>query len=119
MDLLGVLNQVVQNNTEGQKLTDLAIGTVTSANPLQIQIDPQMPPLPAEVLLLADSVVERTEDVIIEPWLKTALEGADIPVTDEVIGTVTVQHGLEEGEKVLMLRVLKGQQYIVLSRVGG
>jgi hypothetical protein len=61
-----------------------------------------MPPLPAEVLLLTDAVKERVEDV---------LDG------DTVIGTVTVQHGLETGDKVLMLRVLKGQQFIVLSKV--
>jgi hypothetical protein len=102
MDLLQVINQVIQNNTEAQKLTDLAIGTVTSTDPLKIQTRVEMPPLPAEVLLLTDAVKERVEDV---------LDG------DTVIGTVTVQHGLETGDKVLMLRVLKGQQFIVLSKV--
>lgn len=102
MDLLTVINQVIQNNTEAQKLTDLSIGTVTSTNPLKIQTRIEMPPLPAEVLLLTDAVKERVEDV---------LDG------DTVIGTVTVQHGLETGDKVLMLRVLKGQQFIVLSKV--
>jgi hypothetical protein len=102
MDLLAVINQVIQNNTEAQKLTDLSIGTVTSTNPLKIQTRIEMPPLPAEVLLLTDAVKERVEDV---------LDG------DTVIGTVTVQHGLETGDKVLMLRVLKGQQFIVLSKV--
>ena len=102
MDLLTVINQVIQNNTEAQKLTDLSIGTVTSTNPLKIQTRIEMPPLPAEVLLLTDAVKERAEDV---------RDG------DTVIGTVTVQHGLETGDKVLMLRVLKGQQFIVLSKV--
>ena len=63
MDLIEVINQIIQNNTEAQKLTDLAIGTVTSASPLKIQINPNMPPLPAEVLLLTDSVKEHTEPV--------------------------------------------------------
>ena len=102
MDLLTIINQIIQNNTEAQKLTDLAIGTVTSTDPLKIQTRVEMPPLPAEVLLLTDAVKERVEDV---------LDG------DTVIGTVTVQHGLETGDKVLMLRVLKGQQFIVLSKV--
>jgi hypothetical protein len=103
MDLLGVINQVVQNNTEAQKLTDLSIGTVTSADPLEIQTRIDMPPLPSEVLLLTDAVKERIEDVTNS--------------NDEVIGTVTVQHGLEAGDKVLMLRVMKGQQFIVLSKL--
>lgn len=103
MDLLSVINQVIQNNTEAQKLTDLSIGTVTSKSPLKIQTRIDMPPLPAEVLLLTDSVKERVEDVTND--------------NDEVIGSVTVQHGLEAGDKVLMLRVLKGQQFIVLSKI--
>jgi len=103
MDLLQVINQVIQNNTEAQKLTDLSIGTVTSKSPLQIQTRVDMPPLPAEVLLLTDAVKKRVEDVI----------DAD----EQVIGKVTVQHGLETGDKVLMLRVLKGQQFIVLSKI--
>lgn len=103
MDLLAVLNQAIQNNTEAQKLTDLAIGTVTSKSPLKIQTRVDMPPLPAEVLLLTDSVKERVENVI--------------DSNEQVIGTVTVQHALETGDKVLMLRVLKGQQFIVLSKI--
>ena len=103
MDLLTIINQIIQNNTEAQKLTDLSIGTVTSTDPLKIQTRVEMPPLPAEVLLLTDAVKERVEDVL--------------NANDEVIGTVKVQHGLETGDKVLMLRVLKGQQFIVLSKV--
>ena len=103
MDLLAVINQVIQNNTDAQKFTDLAIGTVTSISPLAIQTRIDMPPLPAEVLLLTDAVKERVEDVL--------------DSSDQVIGTVKVQHGLEAGDKVLMLRVLKGQQFIVLSKI--
>ena len=56
MDLLAVLNQAIQNNTEAQKLTDLAIGTVTSKSDLTIQTRVDLPPVPAEVLLLTESV---------------------------------------------------------------
>lgn len=117
MDLLQVINQVVQNNTEAQKLTDLSIGTVTQKSPLEIQTRIDMPPLPAEVLLLTDNVKKREEDVKIKPWFKTALETAGITVSDDVIGKVEVQHELKKGDKVLMLRVLKGQQFIVLSKI--
>lgn len=83
MDLLSVVNQIVQNNLAAQQLTDLVIGTVTSADPLEIQISPDMPPFPKEVLLL----------------------------------TETVDGHLSKDDKVLMLRVMRGQQFIVLSHV--
>ena len=83
MDLLSVVNQIVQNNLAAQQLTDLVIGTVTQKEPLEIQISPDMPPFPKEVLLL----------------------------------TETVNNHLKKDDKVLMLRVMKGQQFIVLSHV--
>ena len=117
MDLLSVINQVIQTNTEAQKLTDLSIGTVTKANPVEVQINQSMPPLPSEVLLLTDTVKKREEDVKIEVWFKSALEAKGITVSNDVIGKVEVQHDLKKGDKVLMLRVMKGQQFIVLSKL--
>jgi hypothetical protein len=117
MDLLGVINQVIQNNMDAQQLTDLAIGTVTKASPIEIQINPNMPPLPEAVLLLSDNVKKRVEDVKIESWFKSALEAKDITVSNDVIGKVEVQHDLKKGDKVLMIRVMKGQQFIVLSKI--
>ena len=50
--------------------------------------------------ILTSNVIERTEQV---------KGGAG--------GTVTVTEGLKAGDKVLLLRVQKGQQFIVLSKI--
>ena len=112
MELIEVINTIIQNNTEAQKLTDICIGTVTSTAPLEIQINPNMPPLPEEALLLCEAVREIEEDVMITPEFAAELE-----TETEIIGTVKRGVALEQGDKVIMLRVLKGQQFIVLSRV--
>ena len=116
MDLLDVINSIIQTNTEAQKLTDISIGTVTSADPLEVQISPNMPPLPSEVLLLCESVQEKEYDVKISDSFRALLESHYITVSDEVIGKYK-RDPLAVGDKLIMLRVLKGQQFIILSKV--
>lgn len=98
-ELLNVVQMIVQDTMEGIKLTDLAMGTVISAAPLLIQIDAAMPPLSEKALLLTDTVKAKT-----------------VQVQGGGGGTVELSKGLAAGDKVLMLRVSKGQRYIVLSK---
>ncbi|MBQ1294771.1 MAG: DUF2577 domain-containing protein [Clostridiales bacterium] len=102
MDLLDVINSIIQTNTDAQKLTDIVIGTVVTADPLSIQITPTLI-LPAEVLILCESVQEKEYEVM------------DVTLTN-VIGKYK-REALAVDDKVIMLRVLKGQQFIVLSKV--
>ena len=76
-DLLGVLQQIMQENQQAMKPTELAFGTVVSVGPLSILVDNTAEPKPEAGLILTDSVVDR----------------------------------------VVMLRVQRGQRYIVLSKV--
>lgn len=115
MDLIDVINSIIQENTKAQKPTELAIGTVTSDSPLEIQINPNMPPLPEAVLLLCESVQEKEYEVEPTTAFTSALATKEI-TCPSVIGTIQ-RDALTVGEKVIMLRVLKGQQYIVLSRI--
>ena len=94
-ELLGVLQEIVKNYVNAIKMTDKATGTVIKTSPLTIQTDTSLPPL-----ILTSNVIERTE-----------------PVKGGAGGTVTVTEGLKAGDKVLLLRVQKGQQFIVLSKI--
>lgn len=82
-ELVGVIQQIVQNTIEAMKLTDKATGTVLSASPISIQTDVTMQTIPAAALLMTDAVRGR----------------------------------LTAGDRVLMLRVQKGNQYIILSKI--
>lgn len=82
-ELVGVIQQIVQNTIEAMKLTDKATGTVLSASPISIQTDVTMQTIPAAALLMTDAVRGR----------------------------------LTAGDQVLMLRVQKGNQYIILSKI--
>ena len=93
MELIDTINKIVKNNLDAQKPTELAIGTVTAVSPLSITTSANLPPIPAEAIILTDSVKER------------------------VVSGITVQEDLAVNDTVIMLRVMHGQQYIVLSKV--
>ena len=99
-DLLGVLQQIMQENQQAMKPTELAFGTVVSVGPLSILVDNTAEPKPETGLILTDSVVARSAKV---QW------GSG--------GTVVINPGLSAGDRVVMLRVQRGQRYIVLSKV--
>ena len=98
-ELAAVIQRIVQDTVGAMKMTDMATGTVVSADPLSIQPDVSMPPLPAAALVLTDMVRERI-----------------VPVRGGM-GNVMVREGLKPGDKVLMMRVQRGNKYIVLSKI--
>lgn len=98
-ELVGVIQQIVQNTIEAMKMADKATGIVESVSPLRVKIDSSIQSVPSAALLLTDTVRERVVPV----------QGGQ--------GTVTVREGLKEGDRVLMLKVQNGQQYIILSRI--
>ena len=98
-ELVGVIQQIVQNTIEAMKMAAKATGTVESVSPLRVKIDSSIQSVPSAALLLTDTVRERVVPV----------QGGE--------GTVTIREGLKEGDRVLMLKVQNGQQYIILSRI--
>ena len=100
-DLLGVLQQIIQNNMQGMKLTDLCFGTVATADPVTITLEGTMQPIPAAAIVLCDAVKARS-----------------VTVTDSggYTATVPLSTALTVGERVIMLRCANGQRFVVLSR---
>lgn len=104
MDLCEVIQRIVQENIEAQKPTDIAAGTVVSTSPLKISVSVELPPLSEDDLILTEAVKAWDETVIIE-------------YSGSIPQTATIHHnGLNIGDKVVMIRVSKGQRFIVLSR---
>ena len=113
MNLSDVLHQMMQESQAAAQPTDLRLGTVTKAEPLEISINPQMAPLQRSVLYLTESVVEKTLRGGPEGMICSE-NGADLPAQG---GTAALNRGLQVGDKVLLLRVQSGQKFIVLSRI--
>lgn len=134
MELRDILQQMIQENTRAGQPTDLRIGTVTKADPLEITINTQMAPLRAGVLLLTECVVEKKfpilqhtheihdtatgggscDPALLESQIICQEFGQALPVEN---GYIILNRALAVGDEVILLRVQNGQRFIVLSRV--
>lgn len=166
MELADVMRQMMQESMEGYGLSDMTIGTVTSAKPLAVKIRDGMADIPQAAIRLTAAVIEKkipvlkhehitkgfrhdhalpdfshnhtteegeTGPALEDSWqTETALDqdeftsderlkeircyedGKPLPVKD---GYIILNRALEAGDKVLMIRVMRGQQFIILSRV--
>lgn len=101
MTLLDVVQQIVKSCLDSAQLTDMAVGTVTSASPLEITIDVQQAALREEVLIVLDPVESSS----------------DFPTISGVLNCRWGSSSFSVGDKVLLLSVLHGQKYLVISRL--
>lgn len=136
MELAEVLYLFAQDAMKNGGLTDLTIGTVTGVNPLEITTKVAMAPLRQQVLFLTEPVIEKkipilqhnhvihdtytgggeSEDNLLKNAIVCYEDGKALPVQN---GYIILNRALEVGDKVLLLRVMGGKRFIVLSRVFG
>jgi hypothetical protein len=99
--LLDCIQRIVNNVLNDRELTDYTTGTVTSVSPLEITLSGTMLPIKRAVIKLTQAVSDYQVDITIDGTRQTA----------------TIHNGLRVGDKVILLRVLNGQNFIVLSKV--
>jgi hypothetical protein len=140
------LHDLIENHMNAAGLTDLVIGTVFTVSPLTIEITPDFI-VDTDVLYLTEAVTERKIDLshthefphthidtqggtsVSQSTTTTAGDGTlvlnpvDASPTPSYSQGSTYQQsgiinpGLAKGDAVLMLRIMAGQAYLVLSRV--
>jgi len=94
--LVGVIKQASMGAMEAGSPVQVRIGTVNSLSPLTVTVDQRFA-LTSEFLILTAAA---------EP-LKMTVGGVEY----------IVREGLQVGDKVILLRVQGGQQYVVLDKV--
>ncbi len=126
-NLVESMKQAAVEAIETAKPVKLVFGLVQSVNPLKIFVDSKIL-LSEEFLILSRNVtdyeltmdVEHQVGIGVEPYEppepKVAVEPAHIhDYTGEKV--FKVKNALQEGEKVVMIQMQGGQQYLVLDRV--
>lgn len=128
MELRDVLQQMMDENRAASQPSELKIGTVTGADPLEITINTSMAPLRAGVLILTEPVIEKKIPILqhthggqvpadlLQSSIICQEDSEGLPVEG---GYIILNEGLKAGDTVVLMRVQNGQKFIVLSRAYG
>lgn len=113
--MMQIIKQAAIEAVEQNSPMTVAYGTVTKANPLEINVEQRMN-IKGDMILLTSNVTDKEVEVEVND--KTE-EGGTEPHIHNYKGAKKHIHkkGLKAGEKVLLLRIQGGQKYIVLDRL--
>lgn len=125
-NLLQELRGVVADQMGSFGLAEYYVGTVTQESPLQIQISDREF-LDEDELILTEQVLLKQLDLTHVHQILGETDGAGGPAmhshhidfdSQESLTTfITITEGLKVGDFVHMLSVMRGQKFIVLSKV--
>lgn len=142
--MVELIKKAAVEAVEASKPAGIVFGTVVAVNPLKISVEQKLP-LEEEDLILTDNVIDYdTELSFNDPTIEQLVKVGDNPIAKNAILTknpqtptetttpvilegqlkfmnkikhkITIYNALKIGERVLMLRVQGGQQYVVLNR---
>lgn len=118
-DLLNTIKQASMAAMSASNPAAVMFGEVSNTNPLEVVVDQRFT-LPADFLLVPESLIhfeialnhshEYTDDS--GSGSGTKQTGNALPAEP-----IVIRRGLESGDKLILLRVQGGQQYVILDRV--
>ncbi|WP_317853921.1 DUF2577 domain-containing protein [Chakrabartyella piscis] len=109
--MVDVIKQLAMDAIGSTSFADICVGVVTSASPLQIQLEEGMV-LEERFLILSKNVTEHEETGTLYSQTTNgyAIQNAYLMVRSLALTT---------GEQVILMKANGGQTYVVLDRVGG
>lgn len=121
--LLTAIQRIAVKAVNAGSPSDYCIGTVISADPLEIQLDQQEETLTEDFLILTDLVRDFSVDITVSHQTQNRSGGSG----DAAYAShnhaysgrkkITVHNALAVGESVILIRQAGGQEFIVLSRI--
>lgn len=118
-DLLAVLKQAATDAYKAGNPMAVIFGEVRNIKPLEVIVDQRFT-LTAAFLIVPESLVHYEIDLRHDhKYIDTSDSGTTNRTTEPALPDkpIVIRRGLEVGDKVLLLRVQGGQQYVILDRV--
>ncbi|WP_240415663.1 DUF2577 domain-containing protein [Paenibacillus periandrae] len=116
--ILNIIKQAGSGAVEAGNPVNILFGNVTSSNPLEVNVDQRFT-LSEDFLIIPESLTAFTIELNHQHSYQDAGAGGDgTRSTDTALmEPIVIRRGLEAGDKVLLVRMQGGQQFIVLDRV--
>lgn len=103
MSLASTIRMIVKNYCDNLKLSDVVYGTIKSIDPISIQLDSYVDTFPSSFFSVPSHLLECERVVTISG----------------VEQTIEFDSYLHEGDRVVLVKGLGGQKYIVVGKVDG
>ncbi|MNW45952.1 hypothetical protein D3C74_232280 [compost metagenome] len=119
VDLLGTLKKAATDAVNAGNPAAVMFGEVSNTDPLEVIVDQRFT-LPADFLLIPESLIHfeislhHSHEYVDDSGSGTSTKQTESALPAE---PVVIRRGLESGDKLLLLRVQGGQQYVILDRV--
>ena len=110
--MLDAIRKAALSAVEAAGPVAVAFGTVTSAEPLEVNVDQRFT-LDADFLVVPESLTRLEID------LKHHHTYGDGITGDALTVPVVVRPGLQAGDRVVLLRLQGGERYLILDKGGG
>lgn len=109
--MLNIIKQAALDAVKAGSPTAIQFGTVLSISPLEISVDQRL--TLTEAFLIVPESMTRFEVDLKHVHTVPSLTTTNESLTDKIV----IRKGLESGDKVLLLRVQGGQQFVVMDKV--
>jgi hypothetical protein len=106
--LANTIRMIVENTLRSWDLTDYAAGTVISASPLRVRLHERLI-LEAKDLVLTTNVMDQqveVESLCANPQCSNPIPGK-------------IMNGLAVGDKLILIKASRGQNFVVIGKVAG
>jgi hypothetical protein len=109
-ELVNMMKQLGAGAVDAGNPVTIVYGEVTQINPLEVNVDQRFT-LSEDFLIVPEQLTSYEID------LKHTHSYSNGTTGESLVEKVVIRRGLEAGDKLLLLRVQGGQQYIIFDRV--
>jgi hypothetical protein len=117
--LLNVMKQAGTGAVEAGNPVAILFGVVETADPLAVRVDQRFT-LTAEFFVIPESLIHYELELRHDhKYTDSSDSGTATKTTEPALPEepIIIRRGLEEGDRLLLLRMQGGQQYVILDRV--
>ncbi|MFA9376222.1 MAG: DUF2577 domain-containing protein [Lachnotalea sp.] len=110
------IKKVAMDAVNESEPSTFVYGTVTSANPLSIQVEQKLS-LTKEFLVLTNNVIDYEVDIEVD-W-QTEDETCSVSHKHDIKGKkkIKILNALKTDEKVILIKQQGGQKYLILDKI--
>lgn len=119
--MLEAIRMAAASGIEAGKPVAVLFGEVVRTGPLEVMVDQRFS-VDEEFLVLPESLTRYEADLTHRHAYTDAGASGTVSRTTEAglsAAPLIIRHGLEAGNKVILLRVQGGQKYVILDKVAG